>query len=95
MSASPKPGCWLAAPDIAFIEMAADLGDATLVLDVEHGTLGLADLDRLVPFARLRGLEVLVKVAGPQAKSIQQALVRHLWPTTKASVRTRCGGRRF
>lgn len=92
MSAFPKLGCWLAAPDIAFAEMAADLGDATLVLDVEHGTLGL---DRLVPFARLRGLEVLVKVAGPQAKSIQQALVQHLWPTPKASVRTRCGGRGF
>ena len=32
-----KIGCWLAAPDIVFIEIAADLGYGTLVLDAEHG----------------------------------------------------------
>jgi len=73
--ASPaKLGCWLATPDVVFIEMAAGLGYQTLVLDVEHGTLSLADLDKLIPLARALGLEVLVKVTGPQAEPIQQAL---------------------
>lgn len=67
-------GCWLASPDIVFIEIAADLGYGTLVLDAEHGTLDLKDLDRLIPFARRLGLHVLVKVAGPQSEYIQQAL---------------------
>ena len=70
----PKIGCWLAAPDVVFIEIAADLAFDTLVLDVEHGTLSLADLDKLIPLARALKLEVLVKVAGPQAEPIQQAL---------------------
>lgn len=67
-------GCWLAAPDIVFIEIAADLGYGTLVLDVEHGTFDLKDLDRLIPFARALGLDVFVKVEGPHAEPIQQAL---------------------
>lgn len=70
----PKIGCWLAAPDVVFIEIAADLAFDTLVLDVEHGTLSLGDLDKLIPLARALKLEVLVKVAGPQAEPIQQAL---------------------
>ena len=71
---TPKIGCWLAAPDTVFIEIAADLGYDMLVLDVEHGTLSLADLDRLIPLARALGLQVLVKVTGPQGEAIQQAL---------------------
>lgn len=74
MSGLPEFGCWLSAPDVVFIEMAADLGYKTLVLDVEHGTLSLADLDKLIPLARALGLTVLVKVTGPQAEPIQQAL---------------------
>ncbi len=74
MNDLPAFGCWLSAPDIVFIEMAADIGFRTLVLDVEHGTLALADLDRLIPLARALDLTVLVKVAGPQAEAIQQAL---------------------
>lgn len=67
-------GCWLAAPDIVFIEIAAKLGYQVLVLDVEHGTLDLKDLDRLIPFAKQLGLDVLVKVEGPRQEPIQQAL---------------------
>lgn len=74
MSDLPEFGCWLSAPDVVFIEMAADIGYRTLVLDVEHGTLSLADLDKLIPLARALGLTVMVKVAGPQAEPIQQAL---------------------
>jgi 4-hydroxy-2-oxoheptanedioate aldolase len=74
MSDLPEFGCWLSAPDVVFIEMAADIGYKTLVLDVEHGTLSLADLDKLIPLARALGLTVLVKVTGPQAEPIQQAL---------------------
>ncbi|MCA0421566.1 MAG: hypothetical protein LCH80_23000 [Proteobacteria bacterium] len=74
MNDLPAFGCWLSAPDIVFIEMAADIGFKTLVLDVEHGTLSLSDLDRLIPLARALNLTVLVKVAGPQAEPIQQAL---------------------
>lgn len=73
-NALPEPGCWLSAPDVVFIEMAADIGFRTLVLDVEHGTFSLSDLDKLIPLARALDLTVLVKVAGPQAEPIQQAL---------------------
>ncbi|MCG8441350.1 MAG: aldolase/citrate lyase family protein, partial [Caulobacterales bacterium] len=69
-----KTGCWLAAPDIVFIELAADMGYDMLVLDAEHGTLDLKDQDRLIPFARRCGLDVFVKVEGPRAEPIQQAL---------------------
>lgn len=69
-----KIGCWLAAPDIVFVELAAALGYGTLVLDAEHGTFDLKDLDRMIPFARQLGLQVLVKVEGPRAEPIQQAL---------------------
>jgi 4-hydroxy-2-oxoheptanedioate aldolase len=74
LNADRHLGCWLAAPDIVFIEMARDIGFGTLLLDAEHGTLALRDLDQLIPFARAIGMEVLVKVAGPQAEPIQQAL---------------------
>lgn len=67
-------GCWLATPDIVFIEIASQLGYGALVLDVEHGIFSLADLDRLIPFARALGMRVLVKVEGPRAEPIQQAL---------------------
>ncbi len=69
-----KLGCFLTVPDIAFIEIAADLGYGTLLLDVEHGTFDLKDLDRLIPLARLLGLDVFVKVEGPHVESVQQAL---------------------
>jgi 2-keto-3-deoxy-L-rhamnonate aldolase RhmA len=70
----PHLGCWLACPDVVFIEIARDIGFHTLVMDVEHGTFSLADLDKLVPYARALGLRVLVKVEGPRAEPIQQAL---------------------
>lgn len=66
--------CWLSVSDIVFIEMAHDVGFGTLVMDVEHGTLALADLDKLIPFATAIGMRVLVKVEGPRAEPIQQAL---------------------
>lgn len=69
-----KIGCWLATPDVVFIELAARMGYGTLVLDVEHGTFDLKDLDRLLPLARALGMETLVKVEGPRAEPIQQAL---------------------
>lgn len=74
MKPDRRVGCWLAAPDVVFIEMARDIGFGTLLLDAEHGNFALRDLDQLVPFARAIGLEVLVKVAGPQPEPIQQAL---------------------
>lgn len=70
----PQLGCWLGAPDVVFVELAAAQGYKTLVLDVEHGSFALRDLDMLLPLARALGLETLVKVAGPQAETIQQAL---------------------
>lgn len=66
--------CWLSVPDVAFIEIASDVGYGTIVFDVEHGTFDLKDLDRLIPLATHCGLDVLVKVEGPRAEPIQQAL---------------------
>lgn len=71
---NPSLGCWLACPDIVFIEIARDVGFGTLVMDVEHGTFALADIDKLIPFAKAIGMRVLVKVEGPHAEPIQRAL---------------------
>lgn len=71
---NPTLACWLACPDIVFIEIARDVGFGTLVMDVEHGTFALGDLDKLIPFAAALGMRVLVKVDGPRAEPIQQAL---------------------
>jgi 4-hydroxy-2-oxoheptanedioate aldolase len=75
----PKPAdrryaIWLSDPSFAAAEIARDIGYGAVVLDIEHGSFDLADLERFVPFLRALGLEVLAKVLGPERGPIQQAL---------------------
>jgi 4-hydroxy-2-oxoheptanedioate aldolase len=65
---------WLSGPNVAAAEIARQVGYGATVLDIEHGTFDLADLERFIPFAKAIGLEVIAKVLGPERGPIQQAL---------------------
>ncbi|MER6523928.1 aldolase/citrate lyase family protein [Streptomyces sp. NPDC001508] len=65
---------WLSGPSFAAAEIVAQLGYGAVVLDIEHGSFDLADLERFIPFLRRLNLEVLAKVLGPDRGPIQQAL---------------------
>lgn len=65
---------WLSCPNVAAVEIARQIGYGAVVLDIEHGTFDLADLERFVPFVKACGMEVLAKVLGPERGPIQQAL---------------------
>lgn len=72
--ASGLEGVWLSEPSAATVEIAAIAGYHTVVLDVEHGSFDLSALNWLIPFIRAQGMEVIVKVLGPEREPIQQAL---------------------
>jgi len=65
---------WLSGPNTAAAEIARQIGYGAAVLDIEHGTFDLADLERFIPFLKAIGLEVVAKVLGPERGPIQQAL---------------------
>ncbi|KTR03542.1 hypothetical protein NS365_18295 [Aureimonas ureilytica] len=65
---------WLTAPVFPHVEIARDAGFTAVVLDIEHGTFNLDDLDRVIPFCRALGMRVYAKVLGPLTEPIQQAL---------------------
>ncbi|NGN64337.1 4-hydroxy-2-oxovalerate aldolase [Streptomyces sp. A7024] len=65
---------WLSDPSFAAAEIVAAAGYGAVVLDIEHGSFDLADLERFIPFLRRLDLEVLAKVLGPERGPIQQAL---------------------
>jgi 4-hydroxy-2-oxoheptanedioate aldolase len=65
---------WLSGPTTAAAEIVSSLGYGSVVLDIEHGSFDLADLERFVPFLRAIGLRVLAKVLAPERGPIQQAL---------------------
>jgi len=65
---------WLSTPNFATAEIVANLGYGAVVLDIEHGSFDLSDLERFIPFLRRLDLEVLAKVLGPERGPIQQAL---------------------
>jgi len=65
---------WLSDPSVAAVEIARGIGYGAVVLDIEHGSFDLADLERFIPFIKALGMEVLAKVLGPERGPIQQAL---------------------
>lgn len=65
---------WLSSPSFPHIEIARGAGFTAVVLDIEHGTFNLDDLDRVIPFCRALGIKVYAKVLGPLTEPIQQAL---------------------
>jgi 4-hydroxy-2-oxoheptanedioate aldolase len=73
-SADRRYAVWLSDPSFASVEIARGIGYGAVVLDIEHGSFDLADLERFIPFVRALGMEVLAKVLGPERGPIQQAL---------------------
>jgi len=73
-AAAHRWAAWLSGPNTAAAEIVRDLGYGAVVLDIEHGSFDLADLERFVPFLRAIGLRVLAKVLAPERGPIQQAL---------------------
>ncbi|HWM40367.1 MAG TPA: aldolase/citrate lyase family protein [Streptomyces sp.] len=65
---------WLSDPSTAAVEIARSMGYGAVVLDIEHGSFDLADLERFIPFIKASGMEVLAKVLGPERGPVQQAL---------------------
>ncbi len=65
---------WLSDPSTAAVEIARGMGYGAVVLDIEHGSFDLADLERFIPFVKASGMEVLAKVLGPERGPIQQGL---------------------
>lgn len=71
---SRRFAAWLSSPGTAVAEIIAAQGYGAVVLDIEHGSYDLADLERYIPFLRGLGLDVLAKVLAPERGPIQQAL---------------------
>lgn len=71
---TPQLAFWLTQPSFPHVEIAREAGFRAVVLDIEHGSFNLDDLDRIIPFCRALGLFVYAKVLGPQTEPIQQAL---------------------
>jgi 4-hydroxy-2-oxoheptanedioate aldolase len=65
---------WFSTPNIAGLEIVARAGYETVIYDAEHGNFDLADLNRVIPFAKSLGLTVLVKTTAPERAPIQQPL---------------------
>lgn len=71
---TPQYSAWLSTPNFAALDIVAAAGYDAVILDVEHGTFELGDLDRVVPFAKALGLTCLVKVLAAAQAPVQQAL---------------------
>jgi 4-hydroxy-2-oxoheptanedioate aldolase len=65
---------WLSDANVAAAEIARHIGYGSVVLDIEHGAFGLADLERFTPFLKALDFDVLAKVLAPERGPIQQAL---------------------
>lgn len=74
MTPNRRYAVWLSSPNVAAVEIAAQIGFGAVVMDIEHGTFDLTDLERFVPFVKAVGLEVIAKVLEPERGPIQQAL---------------------
>lgn len=71
---APQISAWLSTPNVPALEIVAAAGYDSVILDVEHGTFDLNDLERFVPLARALGLTCLVKTLAAERGPIQQAL---------------------
>lgn len=69
-----KLAFWLESANQAACEVAAVTGFDIAVFDMEHGVIGDADIDRLVPLCRGLGLGTFVRVAAAERVPIQHAL---------------------
>ncbi|TXI58404.1 HpcH/HpaI aldolase family protein [Mycolicibacterium mageritense] len=74
MTPDRRYAVWLSGPNVAAAEIARQTGFGAVVLDIEHGTFDLADLERFIPFVKAIGMEVVAKVLAPERGPIQQTL---------------------
>ena len=65
---------WLTTVNVGMVEIAHRLGFRECVVDAEHGVFNPADLDKLVVLCNALDIRLLIKVWGPEAIPIQQAL---------------------
>ena len=70
----PVIGFWLESDNQKACEIARLSGFELVLFDMEHGTLDLPTLDRLLPFCQSIGLRAYVRVAEATRPNIQQAL---------------------
>ena len=74
LNTQPEIGCWISSPNHWPCEMAAAIGYNAVLIDLEHGSIGVEAADRLIAHSRALGLRVYVRVASPDRVPIQQAL---------------------
>jgi 2-keto-3-deoxy-L-rhamnonate aldolase RhmA len=70
----PTIGFWLESDNQKACEIARLSGFELVLFDMEHGTLDMSALDRLLPFCQSIGLRAYVRIAEATRPSVQQAL---------------------
>jgi 2-keto-3-deoxy-L-rhamnonate aldolase RhmA len=70
----PSIGFWLESDNQKACEIARLSGFGLVLFDMEHGTLDLRALDRLLPFCQSIGLLAYVRIAEATRPNVQQAL---------------------
>lgn len=73
---TPSLGLWITTANTAVMEIAAESGIGTLVLDLEHGIFDASMTEGAVGLGRALGLTVLVKVLAPTGPAVMAALDR-------------------
>lgn len=74
MAGKLKIAFWLETDSQHACEIAARTGYDIVILDMEHGVLGVREADRLIPYCKALGMATYVRVAAPERALIQQAL---------------------
>jgi 2-keto-3-deoxy-L-rhamnonate aldolase RhmA len=70
----PQLAFWLESPNFAACEIARMIGFDTVVLDMEHGTIGVESADCVIARCRAAGLRCYSRVAAAERVPVQQAL---------------------
>lgn len=65
---------WLGTPNYILAEIAADLGFARVLYDIEHGPFDLGRMFEYFAFCKALGLEIHAKVLAPERSAVQSAL---------------------
>lgn len=69
-------GVWLSTPNVAMVEMAAQLEFGVAVFDLEHGIMDSAALEALVGLSRSLGVPPFLKVAASERRFVMEGLDR-------------------
>ncbi|WP_405057837.1 aldolase/citrate lyase family protein [Kribbella sp. NBC_01505] len=74
MSAENLVGTWVKFPAPEVVEVLAAAGLDVVVIDLEHATLDLTTVSRMIGVARDRGVRPFVRVSGRTARDVQPVL---------------------